>query len=93
MFVAGFPDIFRVGSFALVKEPGSDVKQVCILEYQVEKMMVNTVNFKTRKTAMVKESVIELQANTVQILDSDRLPSLLAFVKESLLVNYGKFFF
>nr|XP_047143287.1 zinc finger ZZ-type and EF-hand domain-containing protein 1 [Hydra vulgaris] len=88
MFVAGFPDTFRIGSFAILKEPGSDVKHVCIVEYQVERMMVSTVNFKTRKTVMAKESVIEIQTGTSHILDSERLTSLLVYVKESL-PNYG----
>ena len=90
MFFAGFPDIFRIGSLAVVKETGSDSKNVTVMHYSPEQTMVTVLNFQNRKKMMVKESNIEPVITWLEIFDCDRLPLLLAIVKENLSLNKGK---
>ena len=89
MFFAGFPDIFRIGTLAVVKETGSEVKNVTVMQYSPEQTMVTVLNFKNRKKMTVKESNLEAMTTWLEIFDCDRLPLLLTIIKENLSLNKG----
>lgn len=87
MFLAGFPDIFRVGLTTVVKEIGHETKNVVVLNSAVDDTKISVVNFKNRKMFTVKESFIEPNVSCHNLYDGDRLSLLLDIVRNNMCAN------
>jgi len=89
MFLAGFPDTYRQGSLAHVKEGGDEIKKVVVLQYAPEQSTVSAINLKNRKKLTVKDHTMEPVHFWHQCLDGDRLPLLLGIMQKMFLANKG----
>lgn len=90
MFLAGFPDVFRQGCLATVKEGGDDVKKVVVEEYSPEQTCVSVINFKNRKKLSVKEHTMEPIVSWHESFDNKRLPLFIGIIKTAFLNSKGK---
>lgn len=93
MFLAGFPDYFRQGCLAQVKDGGEIVKDVVVLDYSPEKSSIWVVNFKSRKKVSVKEHTMEPMNAWHESFDASRLPLFIDIMKNTFLdskgINFG----
>ena len=89
MFLAGFPDTYRRGSLAHVKEGGDEIKKVVVVQYAPEQSSVSTINLKNRKKLTVKDHTMEPVIFWHQCRDSARLPLLLGIMQKMFVANKG----
>lgn len=90
MFLAGFPDVFRRGCLAQVKEGGDDVKKVVVEDYSPEQTCVSVINFKNRKKLSVKDHTMEPIVCWHESFDNNRLPLFIGIIQTAFLNSKGK---